>query len=125
MDMQVRIREEEGALLKKFWLKHKAMTGDTQTAFCERLGMDQGQMQGWFRGKQPIPEGALLKIAAEININPADIRPSLRAKAMELIRLTQPAEAEDIRSRLSRLGENQLQDLSDFLDYLESKNKTY
>ena len=126
MDMQYDNRKEEGRLLKQAWLRYKSETNDTQLAFCGRIGLDQGQLQGWFSGRQIIPEEGLLKVAAEMNINPAKIRPSLREKALKLIRLTHPLEIDDIRSRLNHLDHKQLKDLSDFLDYLDyvsSKNK--
>lgn len=127
MDMQYDSRKEEGRLLKQAWLKYKSETKDTQLAFCGRIGLDQGQLQGWFSGRQVIPEEGLLKVAAEMNINPAAIRPSLREKALKLIKLTHPHEIDDIRSRLQHLDHMQLKELSGFLDYLEyvgSKNKS-
>lgn len=117
-------RTKEGQALKSYWLAHKEKTGDTQVAVSERLGFDQGQLQGWFTGNQPIPEDTLLLLAAELNFNPANIRPHLRDKAMRLVRLTQPEETEDLEVRLNNLPSKSLKELKTFLDYLESKNKS-
>ena len=115
-------RIKEGQILKACWLSHKELTGDTQVAFSQRLGFDQGQLQGWFTGKQPIPEDALLLMAAEMNFNPIKVRPALRDKALMIARLTQPEEAQDLERRLRSLEVGQLKELRSFLDYLESKS---
>ena len=79
-------KQEEGRRLKAAWQRHRDRTGETQEKFCERIGMNQGLLQQYFRGKTAIQIENLMDMAIEMEFDPREIRPSVQQLLAKMLR---------------------------------------
>jgi transcriptional regulator with XRE-family HTH domain len=119
----IKQREEEGAKLRAYWDIHKKRTGETQEGICAKTGVNQGELQKYFKGKASIPENKLILLSIEMGFNPAELRPGLREKAAMLIAATRPDDMAALEYRLSKMSPKELREIEAFLDFLESKKQ--
>ena len=117
-------REAEGIKLKVLWARYGEGAGYTQTAFCDSLGWNQGQLQQWFSGKTPIALDKLLDLSLALGFDPREVRPELQATLDKLLVSFKGRNNARLKGQLASLSPPARESISSLLQALEDLRDT-